>query len=319
MIEEETLFVLGAGASKPYGYPTGENLREYICKQFPALVNLHYQYPESKYIFPKESQKHYEHEAEKLARVFFKSSTSSIDLFLSRNQSFNEIGKMAILAGILQSEQKSKFREEMEDKNQDWYSYLFKRLTNSLIKAEDYKDLGKNKVSFITFNYDRSLEQFLYESVVNSYYDEKLKDKIYTKQVSFEEIIPFPIIHVHGKVANLHWEGGIKYKKIEKIQIEDYVENIRIIFDKQNDEEVKQVRTQIKKAKRIFFIGFAYADENMEVLGIPDVLVKNQKIYGTAYGMTERERVDIVNKFKYNNPSPEINIIDSLALLKKYL
>jgi len=34
MIDTPTLFILGAGASKPYGYPTGAELRTDIVKQF---------------------------------------------------------------------------------------------------------------------------------------------------------------------------------------------------------------------------------------------------------------------------------------------
>ena len=36
MISEETLFILGAGASKPYRYLTGKELRKYICKGLPT-------------------------------------------------------------------------------------------------------------------------------------------------------------------------------------------------------------------------------------------------------------------------------------------
>ena len=39
MIERPTLFVLGAGASEPYGYPTGAELRRYICDIFPGLFS----------------------------------------------------------------------------------------------------------------------------------------------------------------------------------------------------------------------------------------------------------------------------------------
>ena len=35
MITEDTLLILGAGASFPYGYPTGKELRHIICKEFP--------------------------------------------------------------------------------------------------------------------------------------------------------------------------------------------------------------------------------------------------------------------------------------------
>ena len=33
MIETKTVFVLGAGANAPYGYPTGAGLRKEICKK----------------------------------------------------------------------------------------------------------------------------------------------------------------------------------------------------------------------------------------------------------------------------------------------
>jgi len=35
MITEDTVFILGAGASFPYGYPTGQGLRIQLCKEFP--------------------------------------------------------------------------------------------------------------------------------------------------------------------------------------------------------------------------------------------------------------------------------------------
>lgn len=41
MITENTIFILGAGASKPYGFPTGAELREQICKlKIVKLRNL---------------------------------------------------------------------------------------------------------------------------------------------------------------------------------------------------------------------------------------------------------------------------------------
>lgn len=34
MFKSNTVFILGAGASKPYGYPTGYELRQWICNDF---------------------------------------------------------------------------------------------------------------------------------------------------------------------------------------------------------------------------------------------------------------------------------------------
>lgn len=38
MIEQNAVFILGAGASVPYGYPTGQGLRADICKDFEKRI-----------------------------------------------------------------------------------------------------------------------------------------------------------------------------------------------------------------------------------------------------------------------------------------
>jgi hypothetical protein len=40
MITEETVFILGAGASMPYEYPTGAGLKKMICDRFNELFEL---------------------------------------------------------------------------------------------------------------------------------------------------------------------------------------------------------------------------------------------------------------------------------------
>lgn len=125
MITERAVFVLGAGASKPYGYPTGAELRNEICSNFVNQYHANVLRGES-------SHTHREMRLRSVrgfTETFFKSSTKSIDLFLSRNPDFAEFGKLAIIASILDAEAKSTFREEMPKPDQDWYSHLFNRMT----------------------------------------------------------------------------------------------------------------------------------------------------------------------------------------------
>jgi len=42
MIRQKTVFIIGAGASKPYEYPTGQELRERIISDFLAWKRLLY-------------------------------------------------------------------------------------------------------------------------------------------------------------------------------------------------------------------------------------------------------------------------------------
>ncbi len=123
MIDQETIFIIGAGASRPYGYPTGYELRKYICINFPPLLRRISGNSQFSHI-----RAAWNSEAKELAKVFEKSSTPSIDLFLARNNNFSEIGKIAILLSIFEAERKSRFRENSHIEEQDWYSYLYQKM-----------------------------------------------------------------------------------------------------------------------------------------------------------------------------------------------
>ena len=76
----------------------------------------------------------------------------------------------------------------------------------------------------------------------------------------------------------------------------------------------------IREAKRVFFLGFGYAKENLNILGIPDIIRKTSDIYGTALGLTDREIKDVVWAFRTTLDSHiHCENLDCLALLRKYL
>jgi len=133
MIDTDTVFILGAGASVPYGYQTGAELRAEICSEFQGKYDQ---------ISPKGISGHINFAlssegAIKFAQAFKKSSTPSIDLFLARNPEYSEIGKIAIVLSILDAERKSEFREDIDIKfqKQDWYSYLYRRMTKKAYQS----------------------------------------------------------------------------------------------------------------------------------------------------------------------------------------
>ena len=254
----------------------------------------------------------------------FKKGSDSIDLFLSINTDFSEIGKKAITLMILTAEKDSRLREDIEDedkKKQDWYSLLFQRMRRGLSSPDSYKRFAENKVSFINFNYDRSLEHFLYESLINLYYSQHLEDNINDTILEVQNLgvhernslIPFPFFHVYGKIAEIEWKkDGLKYgKDFDYQQINELKNNIDIIHYDKNEQDFSEIRKTIKRAKRIFFLGFGFARENMDILGIPHVFKHEPEIYGTALGWTEKELIEIrgylrssfmIQDPRYNNP-----------------
>ena len=326
MINEKTVFVLGAGASCPYGYPSGKSLRKEIC--FDFLDQYHTFISDKEHISEPEIELALK-EVKKFTDGFFKSSTKSIDKYLSRNPQYRYFGKMAIVLRILHAENKSKFREEAENvinrQHQDWYSYLFERMTEDFFNPNQY-NISDNKIAFITFNYDRSLEQILYESLKYSF------STINNTDIE-KELNKIKITHIFGQIAKLPWQdnrSGIYYKySINLLNLDYLVKNIRVIYDERYETTIKEARKLISEASQIFFLGFGYAKENLEILNLPEIIKKDQKVYGTAYELTKKEISDTNNIFiqnyikKYSTrivkPLYFIEDCDCLSLLKKYL
>jgi len=99
LITTETVFILGAGASVPYGYPTAKRLREFIIKEFRQEYSLYLQ--EHFKVTAKESKVN-ANEFSHLIESFNQSSTKSFDLFLSRNkESYYDQGKFILAWCIL--------------------------------------------------------------------------------------------------------------------------------------------------------------------------------------------------------------------------
>ncbi len=278
MIKGDTVFILGAGASNPYGYPTGEQLKTEIIDNYVNDLRTYIRnrtrgsgLPEA--LLLQESQN-----AKKFVETF-KNVPISIDQFIATNRQFEREGKKAIILRIL--------KDEMNSSNKDdWFSELFKRMTERISQDADYNKVKENKISFITFNYDRSLETFLFNSL-NSMFTNIQKEKI------IELINKFKIIHIFGQVAGLEWQNKVQkveYREnINFINIEELVGNIRTIYEEQKNPELEDAKELIKNAKRIFFMGFGYAEENMEILEIPQNINVYTKVYGTMLNYPEEE------------------------------
>ncbi|MCD4716065.1 MAG: hypothetical protein K8R45_04905, partial [Desulfobacterales bacterium] len=294
MITAKTVFVLGAGASFPYGFPTGKGLREEICTKSIGSPKFNSCFDES-YSNPQKVK--WQKKGEEFSNIFFDSDTRSIDLFLKRNPGFIHIGKIAIVHRIMEAERTSKFNEAITDdikKKQNWYSYLFDRLTSELIEPTSFSKVSENEISFITFNYDRSLEYYLFKSLENSFY-EATKEKE-DHRILIDNLNKIPIYHVYGSLGKLPWQGG-DFAYGNHIHFKDFLEmkdNIRVIDERTNFDNIDKMKTLIEHAERVFFLGFGFAKENMEALDIVNLLNRSQKIYCTTLGLAKKNIDDII-------------------------
>jgi len=328
MIEKRTVFILGAGASHPYGLPTGNELRCDIIQNFRKsygnhLITQHETEKETvRRGYPTIS------DATTFLSVFDgPNNRESIDLFLSRQPRFKEVGKLAILLGILRHERESRFGHNAKEPDRDWYSLLYDRMTRESISRDGHKDFSRNKVAFITFNYDRSLEYFLFRSL-HSFEDA-------TRENVKEQIGQITISHVYGKLSPLPWQDddasnvldyGVDDSKSYG-KLPSMIQNLYVVHEERTNPELEKAREEIRKAERIFFLGFGYAGENLEALGIPDGLRAEHDIYGTAMGWTSKEIQDVRSHFAaglkragniYGRDQVQIRDCDCVSLLREF-
>src|SRR5262249_27624056 len=178
---KRTVFVLGAGSSAVYGFPIGQGLCQLVCEQ------LHPQHQWG--IDLRNCTKFTEREVTDFCSQLRMSAQPSVDAFLEHRPEFLNIGKAA-MAVILIAQEAPDRLWSFEDAN--WMRYLFSRLNTP------FESFHEIPVSFITFNYDRSLEHFLCTALQNRYGKTEVECAAVLERI--------PIIHLHGRLGYLPWE-----------------------------------------------------------------------------------------------------------------
>ncbi len=265
MITTPTVLVLGAGASCPYGFPTAKQLRNDICEAFSNRDT-----PANRLLGDNAAP------AEKFLEfrdAFWKSGTSSVDAFLERRPEFLDIGKFAIAYCLIPYEdEKNLYHPPAPDA--DWYLYLSKRLNWSFDEFEN------NKLSIITFNYDRSLEHYLFTSLLN-WHGRSVDDCI-------EKFSKLPIIHVYGQLGKIPYPQRdcrqyLPLGEDEKIvpgAVVGASQGITLLHEKES--ELREVHNLLTAAERVCFLGFGYNPLNLARLQLEGDTVIEREVFGTA-------------------------------------
>lgn len=259
-----------------------------------------------------EDSREYDKYVRKFISEFSKSSIYSIDYFLEKRNEFTEIGKMSIASCLIRYENDLELRNHA---NGNWYMYLYDRLNSS------FEDFDKNNISFITFNYDRSLEQF-FRSALKSTFN-KSDDECAAK------VRKIPIVHLYGHLGLLPWQlqdinnevcfpythEVIKHRVINALKTLKLINFERRIED---SEEFKAAYKLIESAQKIYFMGFSFDEINVERLDIK--LMRDKSLIATAYGLDASTQKRVTQDFR-DRANSDIFLDDKnvLALLKDCL
>jgi len=204
-----------------------------------------------------------------------RSAQASIDAFLERRPDFRELGKLLIAANILRCEREGPFFGTEDH----WYPMLADKLD------DPFDTLDFSNTAIVTFNSDRSLEQFLFQCLCNRH--NKGPDDVATA------LSRLRIIHVYGQLGPLDWlvTGGRKYSPdLNANAVRLAAQGIQIIAEGRDDSpELRQAREAIEGAEYVIFLGMAYHPDNMRRLGFPLKNGAGKKISGSGYLLTRSE------------------------------
>jgi len=274
MITVPTVLIIGAGASVPYHFSSGIDLRNHIKQMHPRR-----EYFQRNFAIEPSILKN-------LALAIEDSAPASIDLFLERKKSepFRETGKKLIAFQLLNEELSSSDYMYSNPVKDHWYQYFWQKIYDPIPEK-----LLQNKLTIINFNYDRSLEYYLLKAIKSSY-EFRNDDEAH---LFFKSI---KIIHPYGSLGSIYYKDkdylpyGNDNQVLSSTTLQKAIKSIKIIFEGQDGSlEFRACHTELLHAQRIYIMGFGYHPTNINRLLLNNEIVdKKQCAFGTI-GFTQHE------------------------------
>jgi len=223
-------------------------------------------------------------------------TASSIDTYIDTHKDNNKIalcGKLAIIRSILKAERSSSLFYDINQTpnlryskiENTWYMNFFRILISGSEKGKERK-LFEN-LSFIIFNYDRCFEHFLFAALMNHFQMPPVE--------AMKLVESIKIFHPYGPVgpkpfpADIAGDGGVPFGSPDRGNILELSENIKTFTEQLTDHtQLANIHGVIDQADKIVFLGFAFHDQNLELLQSERQL-QTKKIFASAYGISDSD------------------------------
>lgn len=270
----KNLLVLGAGASYSYGFPLARDLVDEICfdgTRFGTnVLNRVLQINQDAF----ETFKYRLRLADPPSIDWYAQQLTKPDEFL--------LAKGLIAYLIAHREGPTAVARKDDPKHpQHWM-----RLLGNVLIGAQLEDFPQRDVAIITFNYDRSLEQYFLLRLFETFKDRHELDEVLTAFRRLE------IVHVYGDLGDLP-NLGPNIRAFEPItgsdQLAIALKSMHLLPELLSDPNLgarkRAVELMALAGHSVTFLGFAYSPENLRALGLPDSLVSNANFLGTAFGV----------------------------------
>jgi len=306
VFQAKTVFVVGAGASCEVHLPTGEQLKGLIARLLDIRFEDGYRMTSGD---PRLMEALRRHVAQPDGRpgnpnaLLHKcwqirdnlDAAISIDNFLDAHAGDADlefVGKLGIVKAILDSEKASKLRPKergdgrfsMGELKDTWYRSFF-RMVSEGVRRSDVNNIFQN-VSFITFNYDRTIERVLAQQL-HEYY-------ALSEQEAQELVGNLEIHHPYGTIGPLLWQDrhGVGYGDNERANLIACAQRIKTFTQGVDDQaDIERIRSLVRDADVLGFIGFAFHPMNMQILN-PGGDANVQRVFASVMGLSRSDQAE---------------------------
>lgn len=228
---------------------------------------------------------------DEFCKYLWESGAGSVDAYLEVVQNFAPIGKACIAIELMSRESHGGLIGTTRgDGNRSWYEYLWKKIAAPLDKIID------NSLSIVTFNYDRSLEHYLFTCIKSM--------KVGMSDQEASEIFrqAFKIVHVHGQLGRHPCQQGESrpYEPDLSDQLLKVAINQIVVLHEAKDtsKEFKEATSIISKSKTVCILGLGYHPKNIERLHLDTINWAGKTIYACLTGLEFQDRQQAIALFK---------------------
>lgn len=270
MILTPTTFVVGAGASVPYGLPTGSTLLDRAkssrCDRGTAVYDL---------LLRAYGVEHVPLVFAELERF----TGRSIDEFILTRRT--EEHTQSICKGLIAALLGDAVRRELQLNSIDGDDWVAEVAEQMLSGAESFDQfISRTQVSFVTFNFDSVVETKLAALVRGRFPEGDFDEKRLFSAV--------PVIHVHGRLPAPpdHLARPVVSYELSDPQwtawLPGAAQTVTVISDSVGD--VAAARRAVTCAQTLCFLGFSFHSTNAERLGLPVEKGTGVRIFATRNG-----------------------------------
>ena len=267
----KNVLILGAGASHHYGFPLARDIvRQVIDKTDMPVPERTRELGLDADVF------------EAFVRRLRMSGATSVDQFAEYLDDQAEISMAkALIAYYLALHER---RDDLthQGRQDPWYELLANHLIGPTLNTFPQRD-----IAIITFNYERSLDQYLYDCLLSRF---KGKHPVEEIRGAF---LRLPLIHIYGRIGHLPGfaRAGEAERRYEPIMNHDQLAratgSMHLLPELRRNEGLGDRdaarRCLAEATDDVTFLGFAYSQENLEALDLTKTH-KGKRLHGTVLG-----------------------------------